>query len=366
VNDVGNDALQRRVAGLISGVASAQAVNGDGAFALGTSLGAIRKRNEDRAIVMLAAYADSPERNFCAAVLSDGMGGLLHGDEAAVLGVSMFIARILRTPRLPMADRLRPAALAANDTIYAAYRGRAGATLSAALVDRKGRFIGVNIGDSRIYGVTSARELLQLSQDDTLAGVLGQANRGRPEQHQLVQYLGMGEGLEPHLITSSRPLESILLTTDGIHNAAAEMFARIVRGSTEGPRELVRKLLTMSDLAGGRDNSTAVSLGTKLDLDVGATDHGLTLAFWSVSHHVEVWIPVLAEEGRESSSERALSSNESDSPSTTDTTLSAAPLPAGKKMRHGKKAQDKAPKDDTRLPPEEDRPVLDVTFPKDK
>lgn len=356
---MGDDSLQRRVATLISSAPPTRAVNGNGAFALGTSLGAIRKRNEDRAIVMFAAYADSPEKSFCAAVLSDGMGGLPHGDEAAVFAVSVFVTRILRNPRLPMTERIRIAALAANDVIHEAYRGRAGATLSAALVDPEQRFIGVNVGDSRIYGITSAHELLQLSQDDTLAGVLGQANRATPDQHKLVQYLGMGEGLEPHLITSPRPLESILLTTDGIHNAATELFGRVVRRSVEGSTELISRLLTLSDLAGGRDNSTAVSIATKLDPDFAAAYDGLKLSFWSVSHQVEIWIQALA-------AEEPNSSDTSEASGSTPAATTGSSVALKKRRGKGKKGQDKSSKGDARLPLEEDRPVLDVIFPKDE
>jgi len=367
VNKMADDALQRRLARLISSVAAPKAINVGSAFAIGTSLGAIRKKNEDRVLVMFAAYADTPEKNFCAAVLSDGMGGLPHGDEAAVFGVSVFVSRILRTPRRPMTDRLRSAALAANDVIYTSYRGRAGATLSAALVDQEGRFLGVNIGDSRIYGLTPSHELVQLSQDDTLAGVLGQGDGVRSDQNQLVQYLGMGEGLEPHIIRASRPLDSILLTTDGVHNASQEMFGRIVRGAAGAPAELVRKLLTLSDLAGGRDNSTVVSLSTKLNLDVGATEHGLTLSFWTVSQDFEVWIPLRVEEGQENPSGPAPPSETANSAAMT---IENSPDHAstGKKRRRGnsKRGRNKSSKDDARLPLEEDRPVLDITFPKDE
>jgi hypothetical protein len=120
-------------------------------------------------------------------------------------------------------------------------------------------------------------------------------------------------------------------------------------------------------LAGGRDNSTAASLSTKLDLDIGATEQGLTLSFWTVSQNIEVWIPLLAEESRDSSSEAASPSEAASSAPATIENFSSQ-TSTGKKKRRGniKKGRNKSSKDDARLPIEEDRPVLDVTFPKDE
>lgn len=356
----GGDALQRRVARLVASVPPARAINSGEAFCLGTSLGSLRKKNEDRALVMFASYANALDRNFGLAVLADGMGGLPHGDEAAILGVSVFVARILRTPRLSIADRLVGAALAASDAIHVAYGGRAGATLSAVLLNGTGQLTGINIGDSRIYGISSERDLVPLSKDDTLAGVLGHSNRKGPEQNHLVQYLGMGEGLEPHVINAPRPFDTILLTTDGVHGAAPDLLGTIVRGSPNGP-DLVRKLLALSDVVGGRDNSTAVAIDTRFAFDTSATDHGLSLTFSSVKDGLEVWIPLLFEENRDNKS--LVASDQGSIDSSVETKKASG---TGRKRRRGgaKKARGKVERGEARLPLDEDRPLLDVKFPK--
>ena len=67
------DYLKRQLRRFLSSAGPAKSVfdAGDG-IALGTSIGQVRKTNEDRTIVVRARYARSPERDFLLAVLSDG------------------------------------------------------------------------------------------------------------------------------------------------------------------------------------------------------------------------------------------------------------------------------------------------------
>jgi hypothetical protein len=100
-----NDALRKRVERLIKNVDSPMSNRGCGEFWLGTTLGSIRKENQDRGLVVTATYSSEPTKNVTLAILADGMGGLTHGNEAAVLGLSVFVARFLRTPKLKADDR---------------------------------------------------------------------------------------------------------------------------------------------------------------------------------------------------------------------------------------------------------------------
>ena len=51
----------------------------------------------------------------------------------------------------------------------------------------------------RVYGVLQNKELIQISTDDTLGGVLGARAQGAHGVNDLVQFIGMEEGLEPHI-----------------------------------------------------------------------------------------------------------------------------------------------------------------------
>jgi serine/threonine protein phosphatase PrpC len=299
VTTLSDDALQRRIARLVGDVRAAKAMNCGSNVCLGTNLGSVRKENQDRALVVWADYPENPDRNFTLAVLSDGMGGLMNGEEAATITLSVFVSRILRTPRMPPPERLRNAALYSNNAVYDQFGGRGGATLSAVFIGNNGSKIGINIGDSRIYAVTGTRELVQLSRDDTLAGVLGEQHRSNENHNRLVQFMGMGEGMEPNIVDVDRKeIHTLLVTSDGVHGSPMAALNQIVRRA-RSETDLTRKLLSLSELLGGQDNGTAIALGTETRGHLGDGEQGLNLTFLSVNERLEVWIPILAEEARQ-------------------------------------------------------------------
>jgi serine/threonine protein phosphatase PrpC len=295
-----DDALQRRISSFLGEVRGPKQFYTDKSVCLATSVGSVRNDNQDRAVVVRARDEQRPEQNFLLAVLSDGIGGLAHGGEAATLAISAFVARYLRTSRLNVVDRLRSAAINANALVYSRFKAGAGATLSAVIVTNDDVVNGVNVGDSRIYAISKQRELIQLSQDDTLAGVLRQVETPPEHYKQLVQFIGMGEGVEPHLLKYDLNIvDALLLTTDGVHSAPNGIMRQIVR-RTNTLGEILRKLLSLSDLLGGQDNATAVAVLAPLSAEREPVDGGLTLTILSASHRLEVWVPPGSQERRQS------------------------------------------------------------------
>ena len=293
-----DDTLQRRIARMIGAAGAAKALNVESNSCLGTSLGSVRKENQDRAIIVWAEYAESPERNFTLAVLSDGMGGMTNGEEAATITISVFVSRVLRTSRMPPQDCLRNAAQLSNNSVYDRLGGRGGATLSAVLLGTNGSKFGVNVGDSRIYAATASRELVQISQDDTLAGVLGERHNSNENRNRLVQFIGMGEGIEPNILDVNRQdFETILLTSDGVHGASIGTLGQIVR-KARSESDLTRKFLSLSEILGGQDNGTVIALGRPERKQASDSDQGLSLTFLTVSERLEIWIPVLGEDSK--------------------------------------------------------------------
>ena len=286
-----DDALERRIAKFVAEQRAPYSLNGTSDICLGTCIGAVRKQNQDRALITFAWYPTAPEKSFALGVVCDGMGGLLKGEEAAVLAASVFVSRVIRWPSQPPADRLRWAALAANDAVYTSLDGHGGTTLSAIMVGSRGAAFGVNAGDSRIYGLTRSRDVKQLSRDDNLAGLLGQ--EGGFGANQLVQFVGMGEGIQPRIIDADQDdFNSILITTDGVHCASPATFAKTVQAQTNN-HDLIRRLLALNEALGGQDNGTALVLPTRFEAPDGDSEQGLTLTFWSPSDRLEIWIPAL-------------------------------------------------------------------------
>jgi serine/threonine protein phosphatase PrpC len=361
LNDGPDDALQTKIAKFLGAGDKPQSVNGDCDLCLGTTLGLVRKQNQDRALIAFARYSRAPERSFILGVVCDGIGGLAKGDEAAVLALSTFVSRVLRTPKQPPTERIRAAAMAANRAVYKAYQGRSGATISAVMIRQDSPPIGVNIGDSRIYGITTSRDLKQLSIDDTLAQALGNQRSLDVRANQLIQFVGMGDDVEPHVFDVLQiNFDSLLVTTDGTHNVPSEAFAQAIRIPSTN-LDLLRRLLTISDALGGRDNATALLVPTRITHLNDQPQQGLGLEFWSVSDRLEIWIPLLAEEYRQAdipSSFAEVSDVEPNQQYEVSRRNQSARAHGGKRRR--KRQSAKAPKDQS---DDTDRLPLDITFP---
>jgi PPM family protein phosphatase len=288
---VADDALERRIARFIAEEKAPYSVNGTPDICLATCIGAVREQNQDRALITFASYPTAPQKSFALGIVCDGMGGLLRGDEAAVIAISVFASRVIQWPSQPTPDRLRWAALAANQAVYKSLDGRGGATLSAVMVGLRGAVVGVNAGDSRIYGLTRSRDVTQLSRDDNVAELLGQP--GGFGANQLVQFVGMGDRIAPRIIAVDHDeFEFILITSDGVHCASPATFSQAVRAPTSN-HDLIRRLLALNEALGGHDNGTALVLPTRFEAPDGDSEQGLNLTFWSPSDRLEIWIPAL-------------------------------------------------------------------------
>ncbi|MER8848579.1 PP2C family protein-serine/threonine phosphatase [Mesorhizobium australicum] len=327
---------------------------------LGTSIGVSREENQDRTLFLISQSSD-PAWRFALGVLCDGIGGMAKGEEAAVLALTTFAARILRTTRLRPEPRLKHAAIDANNAVFSRYSGSSGATLSAVLVTQNGPPVGVNVGDSRIYGITPDRNLRQLSKDDTLAGYLGQERAVEDHHARLVQYVGMGEGVEPHIINiDTREHSHILLTSDGVHWVPRDAMERAV-SVADDPSKLVRKLLTLTSVLGGRDNGTALSMKSSPWWARDNQNAELNLICLSPVNQLEIWSPRAFDQDNAPKEERDDKSRPfAPAPDDGANTL-AAEEPANRKP---KKAKKKRVGGQPSLPLDDSKPEVDIVFPK--
>jgi PPM family protein phosphatase len=291
VSPVAEDALERRIASFVAEGKAPYSVNGTPDICLGTSIGPVREQNQDRALITFTSYPTAPEKNFALGVVCDGMGGLISGDEAAVIAISVFVSRVIRWPSQPTPDRLRWAASAANEAVHRSLGGLGGTTLSAVMVGWQGAVVGVNARDSRIYGLMRSRAAKQLSRNDTVAGLLGRQEGMGADR--LIQYIGMGDGIQPRIIEiGQEEFESVLITSDGVHCASPATLSQAIRAAASN-LDLIRRLLALSDALGGQDNGTALLLPTRFEVPDGDSEQGLNLTFWSPSARLEIWIPAL-------------------------------------------------------------------------
>lgn len=227
-------------------------------IALASDVGIVRTENQD-VVVLLRAQVTS-QKSFLVGVLCDGMGGMIDGKGCAELAVSSFISSCIRYRKLNLKDRLLKAVDYSNETVYNKYHGQGGATLSAFILDSDKNLEAVNVGDSRIY-IEANTGFEQVTTDDTIAGQLRNEFHGVEVSHRLLQHIGIGSGLEPHLIDlpSVDSISKILLTSDGAHYVAHDTLKRIFSPNISS-EQLAKRLMNVANWCGGHDNASALVL----------------------------------------------------------------------------------------------------------
>lgn len=267
------ESIQNRLTKALESQGSSKAVRAQSGAALGSSIGLLRQRNEDCCLVARASYANGGRTNFTIAMVCDGLGGMSQGREAAILAAAAFTAHLFCSPNIAWKDRLSQAVSYVNAEVHRRLRGDGGTTLSAVISSRSGAMF-CHVGDSRIYGVTAERNLEQLSRDDTINALLKREDGelDARKNSRLLQFVGMGEEMEAQIAEVPFRCRSVILTSDGAHDVPHSLFQRIVSAAAGGS-DLVRKLLALSEMTGGRDNASAILLpigsDAELNDDVG-------------------------------------------------------------------------------------------------
>lgn len=220
---------------------------------IASDVGLVRTENQDRAAVFRFQKGDAHDATIIA-IVCDGMGGMADGAICSSLAISSFLSGYMQGVDLHLNDRIVKAVMQANEAVYARYKGSGGSTLSALIIDDLENAFVVNVGDSRVYSLTG-HELLQITVDDTIAGQLGHVHG----QNGLLQYIGIGQGIEPHLIPLSEGLmsSSIFLTSDGVHFLDKRVMESVIRHAPDSAYA-VKRLIELSKWCGGYDNASAI------------------------------------------------------------------------------------------------------------
>lgn len=255
------------------------------------SLKGPRDSNQDRVCTVNVTYGARPHDNLLIGVVCDGMGGMKEGGVAATLALSVFVSELI-TSRRRGAERLRDAVSEANKAVFNLYQGRGGTTLTGVVVALGGETWSIHVGDSRLYSFTGG-ELSLLSRDDTISGIV---SRNDPDQiedaqdNRLVQFIGIGPDLQPHLakLVSSSD-QTWLLTSDGAHGLGRNMMHKIASNARSGA-DIARKILFVVDAAPLGDNASVVALAPALFNAPKRYRDGISLTVWTANDHLELWI----------------------------------------------------------------------------
>jgi PPM family protein phosphatase len=248
--------------------------------AIATDVGTVREENQDRVAVMRGS--DRNGTTFVLAVLADGIGGMKRGAECASITLGTFIDSVVTGAQQSHAPRdwLLSALVQANRAVYARHAGDGGSTLAAILMAKGNPPLWLSIGDSRVFHATDAK-LIQLSRDDTLEGQLGKPIEGG-RRSELLQFVGIGENLEPHIEASpSIQIGTMLLTSDGVHFIEPTYLAKVLQFAPD-LGVCVRRLTDLAKMLGAPDNASVAALS--LDAPKADPDAHLDSSF-------EVWDP---------------------------------------------------------------------------
>ncbi|MGX7006175.1 hypothetical protein [Caballeronia sp. KNU42] len=234
-------------------------------IAVATDIGALRKENQDKAAVMRAIGASGRSYVLCA--LSDGMGGMADGAVCAAMTIAAFFTDFafrFRNDDVDPSKSLLEATLHANDVVSSRYHGQGGATLSALLIAADNHCQWVNVGDSRIY-LANREALIQVTIDDTLDGQLPHRDgNGHSGRNQLLQFVGFGSGLEPHVDhLPTDPEVRMVLTSDGVHYLPHAVLGGIIKHATD-VGTVAKRLVDVARWCGGHDNASAIVVSSTL------------------------------------------------------------------------------------------------------
>lgn len=224
--------------------------NQEPAFMLGTDVGVIRNENQDRVAVIDVSRHSDHGRSFICAAVSDGMGGMIAGDECATNTLAYFFAALSISSADRFEESLTRATIQANVEVHRRFKGKGGATLSAVLVDETGAAWFVNVGDSRIYAVLQGGYTLdRVTVDDTLEEAFG--GQGR----ELVQFIGIGSPLLPRVGRLPADADEVFITSDGAHYFSHELLSELVLKAGD-PRRAADRIIALSRWLGGPDNAS--------------------------------------------------------------------------------------------------------------
>jgi serine/threonine protein phosphatase PrpC len=217
---------------------------------LATDIGMVRSENQDRVAVMRVTTRTA--KPFIVIALVDGMGGMNYGSECAIEALAAFFDALSRFRGELPKERLSLAANFANMETYKISKGRGGATLSALLVSTDHEPLVLNIGDSRIYSTSNKdkeSEVIRLTVDDSLEEAVG--GHGKD----LLQFVGMGDGLIPHIDVVPKNTKRILVTSDGIHFINQECLREVLLNARNSV-EVAEHLSAFARMRGTPDNAT--------------------------------------------------------------------------------------------------------------
>jgi serine/threonine protein phosphatase PrpC len=259
--------------------------------AVGTTIGQVRKENQDRTIIARLSNISGLAPTTIFAVC-DGMGGMVDGGQCAEKTLAILLDSFIQSQSRNIKDRLWASIIAANKEIFHQYRQRGGATLTI-LCRTADICFAASVGDTRLYSLGPGSLLKQVTIDDTIAGELNRKKAFRTENiqlepfaNQLAQFIGIGEGLETRMY--DLPIQtdiSHFIASDGAYNIGTA-FERILMNASSA-FSAAERIISASLWMGGKDNATIICIG-QARKEAQFEYRETLLEFWNATGKLEV------------------------------------------------------------------------------
>lgn len=228
-------------------------------FGYASDRGLRRELNEDSLIAADPVFA-----------IADGMGGHEAGEVASSICVRTLGDSPIVGKHLPefSAEQLEALLQEADHRIREATGGRAGTTLTGAVLVREGGspyWLVFNVGDSRTYRLShgvleqitvdhsEVQELVDLGQitaDEALV---------HPRRHVVTRALGTGNDSEADFwLIPVEPGDRLLICSDGLTGEVADGHILQILTSVTNPQDACAALVQAALRSGGRDNITVL------------------------------------------------------------------------------------------------------------
>jgi serine/threonine protein phosphatase PrpC len=225
-----------------------------------TDVGLVRHENEDGYLVHPRVFA-----------VADGMGGMRAGEVASAIALDTLSADADADSDMDVVQWVIRANRAVFDrAITDPSMSGMGTTLVAVVVRGDMARI-VHLGDSRAYLLREGR-LEQLTEDHSHVqrlldvGLITPEEADRhPERNLVTRALGLDESVDPEerdiaVLEEDR----LLLCTDGLSTMLEAEEIRAILAAGEEPSVTAQRLVDAANVAGGRDNATALVIDVVL------------------------------------------------------------------------------------------------------
>jgi serine/threonine protein phosphatase PrpC len=235
-----------------------------------TDTGKMRDNNEDNFIAQSIVRG-----KYIAGCVIDGVGGYEGGEIAAAIARTAILNTIKKTSD-DIINTLKKALSEANEKIFDKKRtsgehSQMACVVTLTLADiNENKFYYAHVGDTRLY-LFRDHSLVKVTHDHSFVGFLEDSGRlseeaamKHPKRNEINKALGFHEGkfLEPDYVETGEspflPGDMLLLCSDGLSDMLDSRTIIGIISSPQSVKEKCKELINAANLAGGKDNITAV------------------------------------------------------------------------------------------------------------